>query len=303
MKYYDIAIIGGGPAGYTAALYAERAGYSSVVIEKATVGGQMAGTSSIENYPGFDLISGFELSEKMKSQAEEFGCLTLTDEVTGLMLDGKHKKIKMRDSEIEAGAVVIATGAKQRLVNVPGEAEYTGRGVSYCATCDGMFFRKKTAVVLGGGNTAFEDAMYLSNICEKVMIIHRRDSFRAAQRTVERAREKSNIEFIMNSTVEEILGDGKRVIGVVISDKLHEERRTIDCSGVFVAVGRVPETELFRDKLELDESGYIVAGESCKTSVEGVFVAGDVRTKELRQIVTACADGACAIKSAEEWLG
>ncbi len=302
MKKYDIAIIGGGPAGYTAAIYAGRAGYTSVVIEKMSPGGQMAVTSTVENYPGFESVSGFELAEKMKAQAESFGCETVFAEVTDLHSGGDEKRIVTDAGEILARAVIVATGAKPRLLDVPGEAEYTGRGVSYCATCDGMFFRGRTTAVIGGGDTAFEDAVYLSNICEKVYIVHRRESFRAAARSIERARESGNIEFVMNSVPREIIGNGSRVTGISIEDKASGEVRAINCDGVFVAVGRVPDTAVFAAKLETDKNGYIVADESCKTSLPGVFAAGDVRTKELRQIVTACADGASAIRSAEDWL-
>lgn len=303
MKKYDIAIIGGGPAGYTAAIYAGRAGYTSVVIEKAGPGGQMAVTSAVENYPGFEMVDGFELAYKMKAQAEAFGAHSLTGEVTSVSLDGKEKTlVTSGGEEISSRAVIVATGASPRALAVPGEEEYKGRGVSYCATCDGMFFRKKVVAVVGGGDTAFEDALYLSNICEKVYVIHRRDSFRAAQRNVEKARLRDNIEFILNAVPVEITGDGNRVGGIKLRDTVSGEERVIECAGVFVAVGRVPDTAIFDGKLLLD-GGYVVAGEDCKTSVAGVFAAGDVRTKSLRQIVTACADGAMAVHSAEEWLG
>lgn len=303
MKNYDIAIIGGGPAGYTAAIYAGRAGHSSVVLEKNGPGGQMAVTSSIENYPGFDIVDGFELAYKMKSQAEAFGAVSVIGEVTRASLDGEEKVLTTSTGEeISARAVIVATGASPRPLGVPGEEEYKGRGVSYCATCDGMFFRKKTVAVVGGGDTAFEDALYLSNICEKVYVIHRRDKFRAAQRNVEKAKAKENVEFVLNAVPVEIAGEDGKVCGIKIRDTASGEEKTLDCAGVFVAVGRAPDTAVFEGLLELDKSGYIVADESCKTSVPGVFVAGDVRTKDLRQIVTACADGAMAVHSAEEWL-
>ena len=303
MKNYDIAIIGGGPAGYTAAIYAGRAGYSSVVIEKNGPGGQMAVTSSIENYPGFDAVDGFELAYKMKAQAEVFGAVTVMGEVVEVSLEGDEKKlVTSSGDEISARAVIVATGASPRPLGVLGEEEYKGRGVSYCATCDGMFFRKKVVAVVGGGDTAFEDALYLSNICEKVYVIHRRDAFRAAQRNVDKAKARDNIEFVLNAVPVEVAGDGSRVCGIKIRDTASGEEKTLDCAGVFVAVGRVPDTAVFEGKLELN-SGYVVAGEDCKTSTPGVFVAGDVRTKSLRQIVTACADGAMAVHSAEEWLG
>lgn len=310
MKTCDIAIIGGGPAGYTAALYSGRAGYTAVVIEKMAPGGQMAITSNVENYPGFGPVSGFELAEKMMAGAERFGAESMFGEVTAVRLDGEKKRIAVDgadigsddDNVVEARAVVIATGASPRKLGIPGEAEYEGRGVSYCATCDGMFFKGKTVVVAGGGDTAFEDALYLSNICEKVYLVHRRDAFRAAASSVKRAEAKENIEFVLNALVDEIKGEGGKVSALVCTDKLTGEKREIPCSAVFTAVGRIPDTSLFEGQVELDQSGYIVADETCRTSVEGVYAAGDVRTKPLRQIVTACADGATAIHFAEEWL-
>ena len=300
-NHYDVAIIGGGPAGYTAAIYACRAGRSTVLFEKASPGGQMGVTSTIENYPGFETVDGFELAMRMQAQAKKTGAVLVSDEIVSAELDGKTKTLSTRKGEIySAGAVIIASGARPRLLGVSGEKEYTGRGVSYCATCDGMFYRKKTVVVNGGGNTALEDAVYLSNVCEKVIIVHRRDGFRASHSEVAKAEAKPNIEFKLNATVEEIVGDGARVNGVRIRCTDGREE-TIDCSGVFVAIGRDPETEMFAGKLELD-GGYIAAGEDCRTSVGGVFAAGDVRTKQLRQIVTAAADGASAARSADEWL-
>lgn len=300
-KIYDIAIIGCGPAGYTAAIYAGRAGYKTVLFEKASPGGQMGITSSIENYPGFESVNGFELAAKMQSQSESFGTEFVYDEVTSLELGGKTKIVRTASQEFSARAAVLAMGAKPRLLNIAGEAEYTGRGVSYCATCDGMFFRGKTVIVNGGGDTAFEDALYLSNICEKVILVHRRASYRATPSQVKKAEARSNIEFIKNAKVSEIIGENS-VIAVKLTDVNTGAESTVDCSGVFVAIGRIPDTALVKGQLELDDSGYIIADESTKTSVEGVFAAGDVRTKALRQIVTACADGAMAIHSAEEIL-
>lgn len=300
-KTYDIAIIGCGPAGYTAAIYAGRAGYKTVLFEKASPGGQMGITSSIENYPGFESVNGFELTAKMQSQSESFGTEFVYDEVTSLELCGKTKIVRTVSQEFSAKAAVLAMGAKPRLLNIAGEAEYTGRGVSYCATCDGMFFRGKTVIVNGGGDTAFEDALYLSNICEKVILVHRRASYRATPSQVKKAEARSNIEFIKNARVSEIIGENS-VMAVKLTDVNTGAESTVDCSGIFVAIGRIPDTALVKDQIELDDSGYIIADESTKTSVEGVFAAGDVRTKALRQIVTACADGAMAIHSAEEIL-
>ena len=302
MERFDIAIIGGGPAGFTAAVYACRAGYSAIVFEKASHGGQMGITSEIENYPGFARVDGFELAMKMMNQAKGLGAVIKTEEVISVDLDGREKFVKTNRGEYEAGAVVIAGGAKPRLLGVPGEEQYMGRGVSYCATCDGMFVRGKTVLVNGGGDTAFEDAMYLSNVCEKVYLVHRRNAFRASAASIKKARAKDNIEFIYSSVIEEIVGDGMRVTGAKLKSVEGGESTLIDCAGVFVAVGRVPDTEIYAGKLDLDGSGYIVADETCRTSIPGVLAAGDVRTKHLRQIVTACADGATAIKFAEEWL-
>lgn len=298
---FDIAIIGGGPAGYTAAIYAGRAGYTSVVFEKMSPGGQMGITSCIENYPGYPEIDGFSLTEKMMKQAKKFGAVMKSEEVIETELDGNIKTVRTKRNEYKVRAVVIATGAKPRYLNVNGEREFTGRGVSYCASCDGMFYKGKTVVVNGGGDTAIEDALYLSNICEKVILVHRRDEFRASPHGVEKLRQKENVETVMNTTVEEIIGE-KSVESVRLRNKLTGEEKIVNCSGIFIAIGRIPDTDVFAGQLELDKNGYIAAGEDCKTSLDGVYVAGDVRTKALRQIVTACSDGACAIRSAEEWL-
>ncbi|MBE6616472.1 MAG: thioredoxin-disulfide reductase [Ruminococcaceae bacterium] len=302
MERFDIAIIGGGPAGFTAAVYACRAGYSAIVFEKASHGGQMGITSEIENYPGFARVDGFDLAMKMMNQAKGLGAVIKTEEVTSVDIGGREKFVTTTRNQYEAGAVIIAGGAKPRLLGVPGEEQYKGRGVSYCATCDGMFFRGKTVIVNGGGDTAFEDAVYLSNVCEKVYLVHRRNSFRASAASVKRAQAKENIEFVYSSVIEEITGDGMRVTGAKLKNVESGEITEIGCAGVFVAVGRVPDTEIYAGKLDLDGSGYIVADETCRTNIPGVFAAGDVRTKHLRQIVTACADGATAVKFAEEWL-
>lgn len=299
---YDIAIIGAGPAGYTAAIYAGRAGLTSIVFEKFSPGGQMGITSNIENYPGVFPADGFDLTQKMMKQAKSFGAVMKSEEVSAVSLEGESKKITTKKHEYEAGAVIIASGAKPRLLGVPGEERLTGRGVSYCATCDGMFYRGKNVIVNGGGDTAVEDALYLSNICEKVVVVHRRDEFRASPHGVKKLREKGNVELILSAVIEEISGENA-VESVKLKNTKTGETTVLPCDGVFVAVGRIPDTELYRGILRLDENGYIIAGEDCKTSVEGVFAAGDVRTKQLRQIVTACADGACAVRSAEEWFG
>ncbi len=299
-QIYDIAIIGSGPAGYTSAIYSGRAGYTSIVFEKFSPGGQMGITSNIENYPGFSSVDGFTLDQAMSKQAKSFGAVIKSEEIIDVELEGKVKTLKTKRNEYKARAVIVATGAKPRKLGLPNEEELAGKGVSYCATCDGMFYRGKDVIVAGGGDTALEDALYLSNVCSKVTVIHRRDRFRAARHSVAKAEAKENIEFKLCANVTEILGE-KKVEGVKITYTDGREER-IEAAGLFVAVGRIPDSALFRGKLDLDEVGYIKAGEDCKTSAEGVFAAGDVRTKRLRQIVTACSDGACAVQSAEEWI-
>ncbi len=300
-QIYDIAIIGSGPAGYTSAIYSGRAGYSSIIFEKFSPGGQMGITSNIENYPGFSSVDGFTLDQAMSKQAKSFGAVIKSEEIIDVDLEGKVKTLKTKRNEYKARAVIIATGAKPRKLGLPNEEALAGKGVSYCATCDGMFYKGKNVIVAGGGDTALEDALYLSNICSKVTVVHRRDQFRAARHSVAKAEAKDNIEFKLCANVTEILGE-KKVEGVKLTYTDGREEQ-IEAAGLFVAVGRIPDSTLFRGKLDMDEVGYIKAGGDCKTSTEGVFAAGDVRTKRLRQIVTACSDGACAVQSAEEWLG
>lgn len=301
MEKYNVLIIGGGPAGYTAAVYALRAGLTCAVIEKLSPGGQMATTSNIENYPGFSAVSGWELTEKMREQAINLGAVELFGEVTSADLTSSPKRVTTPDGEITGDTVIIATGAKPRKTGVDREDALLGRGISYCATCDGMFFRGKTVAVTGGGNTAFEDALYLAKLCKKVVIIHRRDAFRASASYIRQAEEKDNIEFLTDSAVTALLGE-KSLSGVEVTNLKTGEKSTLELDGLFIAIGRVPDTEAFRGLIDMDESGYITAGEDTKTSLPGVFAAGDVRTKPLRQIVTACADGAVAAKFAEEYL-
>lgn len=301
-RIYDIVIIGGGPAGYTAALYAARARLSVVVLEKLSAGGQMALTSQIDNYPGFeDGVDGFDLAQKMQQQAEHFGAETMLAEVTDLRLDSQVKEIETSEGTIFGKAVIIATGANPRQLGLSEEKILAGRGISYCAACDGMFYRDKTVVVVGGGNTAAADAMVLSRIAKKVIIVHRRDTLRAMKIYHELLKKASNVEFRWNSTVSQILHDGK-VTAVKITDVNTGEETQIHCNGVFISIGRAPATALVKGQLELDEAGYIIADESTRTSLPGVFAVGDVRTKSLRQIVTAVADGAVAVHYAEEYL-
>ena len=302
MKLYDMLIIGGGPAGYTAALYAARAGLKALVLEKLSAGGQMALTAQIDNYPGFgEGIDGFELAEKMQEQAERFGAETEVAEVTALRLDGAVKGAETSEGTFYGKTVVIATGANPRELGVPGEKPLVGRGVHYCAACDGMFYKGKTVVVVGGGNSAAADAMLLSRVAKKVMIVHRRDTLRATKVYHEPLMNAANVEFRWNSTVSELLHDG-RLTGVKLRDVNTGEEAALECDGVFVSVGRAPATALVQGQLALDPSGYIIADESTKTSLAGVFAVGDVRTKALRQVITAVADGAVAVHYAEEYL-
>ncbi len=299
--HFTTIIIGSGPAGYTAAIYACRAGYTALVLEKLSPGGQMGITSNIENYPGFPTVDGFELTMSMQKQAKGFGAVIKTEEVISADLNAKPKTVTTAKATYTADTVVIATGAKPRLLGIKGEAEFTGRGVSYCASCDGMFFKEKTVIVNGGGDTAIEDVLYLSNVAKHVIIVHRRQELRASRHGVSKAKSKENISFILNSSVEEIRGENK-VTSVVVKNKVTGELTEIPADGIFVAIGRIPDTDIFKSVLKTDGGGYIIADESCKTEIDGVYAAGDVRTKALRQIVTAAADGANAVKSIEDYL-
>ena len=299
---FDMIIIGGGPAGYTAALYAARAGLDTLVLERLSAGGQMALTHQIDNYPGFeDGIDGFSLADKMKKQAERFGAKSKTAEVFRLDLTAEPKRIETASEIFLSRTVVLATGANPRELGVEKESELVGRGVAYCAACDGMFYRGKTVIVVGGGNTAAADALLLSRIAEKVILVHRRDTLRATKIYHEPLMQAENVEFRWNSTVKELLHEAK-ITGVRLSDVNTGEESTIACDGVFVSVGRKPATEFLGGQVELDGNGYVVAGEDTKTNIPGVFAVGDIRTKELRQIVTAVADGAVAVHEAEKYL-
>ena len=301
-KIYDLIVIGGGPGGYTAALYGARSGLSTLILEKLSAGGQMALTHQIDNYPGFpEGIDGFELAESMQQQAERFGAVTEYAEVYSADLEARPKIIETSEGNFLGRTVIIATGAGPRELGVPGEKELIGRGVNYCAACDGMFYKNKTVVVVGGGNTAAADAMLLSRVAKKVILVHRRDSLRATKIYHEPLMKAENVEFAWNSQVVEILHDQK-VRGVVLKDVHSGEMRQVDCDGIFVSVGRKPVTEFLGNQLELDKNSYILAGESTKTNIPGVFAVGDVRTKFLRQVVTAVADGAVAVHMAEEYL-
>ena len=299
---YDMIIIGGGPGGYTAALYAARAGLDTIVLEKFSAGGQMALSHQIDNYPGFEEgIDGFSLAEKMKNQAERFGAKSKYAEVLRADLMHDPKVIETAEGTYLGRTVVLAAGAFPRELGVEKESELVGRGVHYCASCDGMFYRGKTVVVVGGGNTAAADALLLSRVAKKVILVHRRDTLRATKIYHEPLMRAENVEFRWNSTVSELLHDGK-ISGVRLKNVNTGEESVIDADGVFVSVGRKPATEFLNGQIALDDSGYVVAGEDTKTSVPGVYAVGDIRTKQVRQVVTAVADGAVAIHAAEEYL-
>lgn len=299
---YDMAIIGGGPGGYTAALYAARAGMSVVVLEKLSAGGQMAQTQQIDNYPGFpDGVDGFELAELMQNQAHRFGAETEYAEVYSLDLQAQPRLIETSEGQFQARTVVIATGAGPRELGLPMEKALVGRGVAYCAACDGMFYRNKTVVVVGGGNSAAADALLLSRIAKKVILVHRRDTLRATKVYHAPLMNAENVEFLWNSAVTRLDADG-RLQAVVVQNVVSGEESRVECDGIFISVGRNPASALVKDQLELDAAGYILAGESTETSIPGVYAVGDVRTKQLRQIVTAVSDGAMAATMAEEYL-
>lgn len=299
---FDVVVIGGGPGGYAAALYAARANLSTMVIEKFAPGGQMATTDIVENYPGFvDGINGFELGMQMKKGAERFGVKTKLAEVKSVELTGNPKRIHTAKDTFEAKTVILALGAFPRELGLANEPNLRGRGVSYCATCDGMFYRDKTVVIVGGGNTAVADAIFLAKICKKVYLVHRRDELRASKTYMESLERTANIEFVWNSEVVEIKEDGA-VSGVRIRNRVDGSEREVDCDGIFVAIGNVPNTDLIKGQVELDEAGYVPADETTRTNLPGVFAVGDMRSKPLRQIVTAVADGAVASKYAEEYI-
>ena len=299
---YDMIVVGGGPAGYTAALYAARAGLTTLVLEKLSAGGQMALTEQIDNYPGFEEgIDGFTLAEQMQRQAETFGARTEYAEVERLDLTASPKVLHTSEGVFYARTVAFATGANPRELGIQDEAALVGRGVAYCAACDGMRYKDKTVVVVGGGNSAAADALILSRIAKKVILVHRRDALRATKVYHESLMKTENLEFRWNSTVSALL-HGEELTGVRLKDTVTGAETDLACDAVFVSIGRKPATELVEGQLELDRSGYIMADETTRTNIPGVFAVGDVRTKPLRQVVTAVADGAVAVHMAEEYL-
>ncbi|MBQ9867847.1 MAG: thioredoxin-disulfide reductase [Lachnospiraceae bacterium] len=292
----DIIIIGAGTAGLSAAIYALRAGKSVLLMEQLTYGGQIINTPEVENYPGIKSISGFDFAQGLYEQAEALGAELKYEQVTGID-DGEVKKVKTSSGEYECKAIILATGAKNRPLGLDKETEFIGNGISYCATCDGAFFKGRVVAVNGGGNTALEDALFLSNYCKKVYLIHRRDEFRGEAKQVDKLKEKENIEFVLNATITELLGEDE-LSGVRVHDKLSGEDKDIELDGLFIAIGQMPENAAFAPLIELDKGGYIVAGEDCRTNVAGIFAAGDCRTKTVRQLTTAAADGAVAALAA-----
>ncbi len=299
---YDMIVIGGGPGGYSAALYAARAGLQVLLLEQLSPGGQMGLTDTIDNYPGFPQgVSGFELAQKMKEGAERFHAVTKLTKVVRVRLSQEEKEVVTAQGVYRGKTVVLACGARPRTLELPKEDRLTGRGVSYCATCDGMFYRRKTVAVVGGGNTAAADALYLKNLCEKVYLIHRRDSLRASRVYWEPLRKAENLEMIWDSQVTALFGEEK-LSGIAIKNKKTGKEASLSCDGLFVAIGTLPNTELVREQLKLDEAGYIPADETTRTEIPGVFAVGDLRRKPLRQVVTAASDGAVAAHFAEEYL-
>ena len=298
-KIYDMIIVGGGPGGYTAALYGARAGLNVLIVERLSAGGQMNLTSQIDNYPGFpEGVDGFQLSYNMQQQAERFDAKTKYAEVLRLELEGNVKLVHTNEGVYQAKTVVISTGANPRQLGIDRENEMIGRGVGYCAHCDGGFYRGKTVAIVGGGNSAVAEALYLSRIAKEVILIHRRDTLRATQIYHKSLMDAPNIRFLWNSQVEALLGE-EVLEGIRVMNLQSGERQVLEVQGLFVSVGRKPATDLVKDQLTLDEAGYIMAGEDTKTNIPGVYAVGDVRTKELRQIVTAVADGAMAAHMAE----
>ena len=301
-QVYDMLIIGGGPGGYTAALYAARAGLETLVLEKLSAGGQMALTHQIDNYPGFpDGIGGWELAQQMQQQAEKFGAQTRNAQVRSLDLHANPKSVQTSAGTFYGKTVVLATGANPRELGLPQEKELTGRGVAYCAACDGMFYKDKTVVVVGGGNTAAADGLLLSRIAKKVIIVHRRDALRATKIYHQPLMQAENVEFCWNSIIKELLYEDQ-VTGVRVENVKTGKETILEAQGVFISIGRKPATELFAGQLPLDPDGYIPADETTQTGIPGVYAVGDVRTKQLRQVVTAVADGATAVHMAEQFL-
>ena len=298
---YDIVIIGAGPAGLSAAIYGQRAGKETLLIDAKGFGGQIINTPDVENYPGIKKVSGLELATNLYEQATELGAEIVYEKAVGIEDAGQHKKVKTESAVYETKSVIISTGAKNRPMGLEQEEKYTGAGVSYCATCDGAFFRGRDVAVIGGGNTALEDAEVLSGIADKVYLVHRRDQLRGEEANVKRLREKENVEFILDSVPVELVGD-TMISGLKVKNVKTEETITLLVQGVFVAIGQMPDNQDFADVARLDDKGYVTAGEDCLTGTPGIFTAGDCRTKKVRQLATAAADGAVAALAAVEYI-
>lgn len=298
---YDIIVIGGGPAGMTAAIYARRAAKSVLVLEAIACGGQIINTPDIENYPVEAHISGFDFSNRVHQQAKDLGAEFIFEKAVGIREENGFKTVVTAKNTYQAKAVILATGSENRKLGLEDEDRLTGRGISYCATCDGNFYRNKTVAVVGGGNTALEDALYLADLAKQVYLIHRRDSFRGEEASASRLKERENVEIIYNANVTRLLSE-KRLKAIEVTDKNDGSIRTIELNGLFIAVGRVPENQNFASLVDLDDAGYVIAGEDCRTNADGIFVAGDNRTKLLRQLVTATADGAMAATEAVKYV-
>lgn len=296
----DVVIIGGGPAGLTAAIYIQRAGKHAVVLEGNAPGGQIINAAEVQNFPSIKSISGVDFAQNLYEQALSLGAEVRFVKAVGIEIKDDKKIVKTTKQDIEAKAIILATGASNKKLGVERENEFLGKGVSYCATCDGAFFKKKDVAVVGGGNTAVEDALFLSNYCNKVYLIHRRDFFRAEETFVEQIKKKENVEFVLNSTVTKLVGD-KVLEEIEVTDN-NKNTRNIKVSGLFIAVGQVPGNGAFENLIKLDNFGYIVAQENCKTNIDGVFVAGDARTKQVRQLTTACSDGTTAAIAAVNYI-
>lgn len=294
---YDVIVVGAGPAGMSAAGYAARAGHDVLLLDAAAPGGQLMFIDQIENYPGFESISGFALAEKMESQAASFGVEVEYGEVTSVKQSDGGFIVSTGDGDVLARAVILAMGARHRHLEVPGEEEYSGRGVSYCATCDGPFFKGRRVVVVGGGDTALTDAVYLSRLCSSVKVVHRRNEFRAQKAIQDKMRACANIQTVTPHTVKEILGDGEKVTGVVLDDG-----SLIETDGIFIFTGILPNSQIVKDLVELDEAGFVRTDSMMRTSLEGVYAVGDLRTTPFRQVVTAAGDGAVAAHMADEYL-
>ena len=302
VKQYDIVIVGAGTAGLSAAIYAVRAGKSVIVLEATTHGGQIVNTPEVENYPGIQKISGFEFANNLYKQAKSLGAEVIYAKVIGIEVNGEEKIVHTTKEDYQAKAVILATGAKNRPLGLEHEKEWIGAGISYCAICDGMFYRGKDVAVAGGGNTALENAIFLTNYCRKVYLIHRRDAFRGEEKLLQTLKEKPNVEFVLNANITRLIGEDG-VDGVEVEDKNTHEKRIIDVMGLFVAIGQMPENSEFINVVDLDKGGYIEAKEDCKTKTKGIFTAGDCRTKKVRQLATAASDGAIAALAACEYIG